>query len=231
MDVVQTGTGGNTRFEYIQIAGKTGTSEKAIGGRFSDRYFISTFAGFFPYENPQYVMAIIYDEPAFQFRFGGASAVPTFRKVVEEMLTLPNCNIVASIRMSNQELLTMPRLVGMRVQDARNTLNRMNIEFSAYNETGNSYVVHQFPQPGVKFASNNVVSIFLNTDTSGDEKPDELDRFFMPNLVGMSLREAINMSKALQLNLSISGSGHVVSQSIRVGEPISFQQRCIVVAR
>jgi beta-lactam-binding protein with PASTA domain len=133
--------------------------------------------------------------------------------------------------MQNQEMITMPTLIGLHVNEARKTLSSMNIEFNIYDVSDNVYVTQQFPSGGVKLASNNVVSIFLDDEKHNGAISRNLESLVMPNLIGMSLREAINMSKSLQLSLTISGSGHIVSQSIREGEKISFQQRCMVVAR
>ena len=231
VDAVESGTGAGTRFRNVRVAGKTGTSEKAVGGRYSRTQFTSSFAGFFPYENPQYVMVIIYDEPEFRFRFGSVSAVPTFRSVVEEMLTLPDCRIIPDLRMANQELITMPNLIGMRITEARRVLTGANINFQVFNESRDAYVVHQLPLPGVQFGSRNKISIYCGTERRINNQQTEFNEFVMPNLVGMSLRQAINVSKILRLNLSISGSGHVVSQSIPEGARITLQQVCVVVAR
>ena len=231
LDVVERGTGTNTRFKNIKIAGKTGTSEKAVGGKYSKYLYTSSFAGFFPYEDPQFVMVIIYDEPEYRFRFGSQSAVPTFKNIVEELLALPNCNIIPDIKMHEQEIITMPKLVGLKISEARKILNNAKIDFHAYNESKNSFVVQQFPQPGVQFGSKNKVSIYCSEDKVVSESNVVINENIMPNLVGMPLRQAISISKALKINLSIDGSGHIVSQSIKEGEKIQFQQKCLVVAK
>ncbi|MCL2063671.1 MAG: penicillin-binding transpeptidase domain-containing protein [Candidatus Cloacimonetes bacterium] len=233
LDSIERGTGSNTRFRNIKIAGKTGTSEKAVGGRYSSYQYIASFAGFFPYENPEYVMVIIYDEPEHRFRFGSQSAVPTFRHIVEEMLTLPDNKTIYDMKLASQEILTMPRLIGHNIEEAKNVLIENGIDFQVYNEANDFFVVQQFPQAGVQFGSRNRISIYCSPtmETVQNSTLQEISESTMPSFVGMSLRQAINLSKALRLELSIEGSGHIVSQSIRAGEQIRLQQRINVVAR
>jgi membrane peptidoglycan carboxypeptidase len=231
LDVVESGTGSNTRFQNIKIAGKTGTSEKIINGTYSKQHNIASFAGFFPYEAPEYVIVIIYDEPEFRYRYGSSSAVPTFKNIVEEMLTLPDCNIITELKMNNQEMVTMPRLTGLKVKDAKKALNNLKVEFQMFNETENSYVVQQFPQPGVQFTLRNKATLYCSLEREPVERQDEITEMIMPNLVGLTLRQAINMSKTLKLNLIIEGSGYIVSQSVKAGQRVDYQQRCVVVAR
>jgi len=153
LDAVERGTGTGTKFQNIKVAGKTGTAIKENISKAQRTQYTASFAGFFPYENPQYVMVIVYDEPSYRYRFGSTSAVPTFKRVVEEMLTLPQCNIIPDLKMSNQELITMPRLTGMKTQDARKALDNLKIDYQIYNETPNSFIVQQYPQAGVQFGS------------------------------------------------------------------------------
>ena len=233
LDSIERGTGSNTRFKNIKIAGKTGTSEKAVGGRYSAYQYIASFAGFFPFENPEYVMVIVFDEPEHRYRFGSQSAVPTFRNIVEEMLTLPDNTTIYDIKMANQELIRMPRLVGLPIEEAKILLNEQSIEYQIYNEEAGSYVVQQFPQEGIQFGSRNTISIYCSQDReiTQNNPIENISDNIMPSFVGMTLRQAIYLSKALRIELSIEGSGHIVSQSIRPGEQIRLQQRLNVVAR
>ena len=232
-DAVESGTANNVKMQNIKIAGKTGTSEKATRGGYSSNLRIASFAGFFPYEKPEYVMVIIYDEPEWRYRFGSMSAVPTFKKIVEEMLILPECNIIHDLKMANSELKTMPRLLGLKIEEARKILTQNDIEYLVYNDKGDSYVVQQFPQPGVQFASKNKISIYCSTNIALANSTHSLSEQTqnMPNFVGMPLRQAINMSKVLKINLAIEGSGHIISQSVRPGQKVEAQDKVLVVAR
>jgi cell division protein FtsI/penicillin-binding protein 2 len=85
---VEFGTAKQAQVNGIRIAGKTGTAQKADtihGGYYADRY-ISSFVGYFPAEDPQYVLLITVDDPRGE-HYGGTVAGPIFKNIVEEMRT------------------------------------------------------------------------------------------------------------------------------------------------
>jgi len=231
LDVVEKGTGTSARFRNIRVAGKTGTSEKVVRGRISKELRTASFAGFFPYENPEYVMVIVYDEPAPQYRFGGSSAAVTFKSIAEDILSLPDCAIIPQIRNRDTHFITMPKIVGLKIADAKKLLAKEKIDFKIYNELAEGYITQQLPLPGVRIATKNKVSLYAQKDKNPQKSKNDNAFEKMPNLVGMTIRQAINMSKELQINLKIQGSGHVISQTITPGTQLRLQQNCLVVAR
>ena len=64
-DVILNGTAKNLQNTSINLAGKTGTSEKYIEGlgRAKDGRYLSSFASIFPYEDPKFIMIVTIDEP------------------------------------------------------------------------------------------------------------------------------------------------------------------------
>jgi cell division protein FtsI (penicillin-binding protein 3) len=69
-------------------AGKTATTEKAIGGVYSKKDHIATFIGFAPVKDPQFVLLIAVDEPEFKYipgfgrnQMGGNCCAPAFREI------------------------------------------------------------------------------------------------------------------------------------------------------
>jgi len=76
------GTAPKAALEHYQVAGKTGTAQKAgVGGYLPGKY-ISSFIGFFPADNPELCISIVMDEPR-QGYYGGQTAAPLFRQVAE----------------------------------------------------------------------------------------------------------------------------------------------------
>lgn len=88
VQVVENGTGTKAAIKGWSVAGKTGTAHKFIDGAYSDKKFISDFAGFFPAEDPQIVGVFILDEPRFGLHWGGYGAAPLFRRVMERIINL-----------------------------------------------------------------------------------------------------------------------------------------------
>jgi cell division protein FtsI (penicillin-binding protein 3) len=69
-------------------AGKTGTSEKIVGGVYSKKDHISTFIGFAPAKDARFVLLIAIDEPEFKYipgigknQLGGNCCAPAFREI------------------------------------------------------------------------------------------------------------------------------------------------------
>lgn len=73
----------------IRIAGKTGTAEKIkAGGGYSKRDTVASFLGFFPADNPRYIMLVVIDDPETDGRWGDTVAGPVFNKITEYMKSL-----------------------------------------------------------------------------------------------------------------------------------------------
>jgi cell division protein FtsI/penicillin-binding protein 2 len=81
--VVQTddGTGTAARMQGITVAGKTGTAEKFVNGRYSQSRYVVSFVGLVPAEAPEYVILVVVDEPAPGSAYGGMVAAPAFRDI------------------------------------------------------------------------------------------------------------------------------------------------------
>ena len=86
--VVNYGTGRFAKIDGIEIAGKTGTSEKSsplVGYEKGD--YIASFVGFVPVQNPQLLIGVFIDEPK-GVHWGGHVAAPLFRKIAQRILLL-----------------------------------------------------------------------------------------------------------------------------------------------
>ena len=72
-----------------EVAGKTGTAQKLIGGRYSERNHIGSFAGFFPASRPRVVITVIVDDgkpPSGGTAYGSVVAAPSFKKIAEQLI-------------------------------------------------------------------------------------------------------------------------------------------------
>ena len=68
------------------VAGKTGTAQKVINGRYSSRNHIASFVGFVPADNPKFVLLVTADEPSGKTYYGGSVTGPYFRSISERSL-------------------------------------------------------------------------------------------------------------------------------------------------
>jgi len=86
--VVVDGTGVLAQIDGVSVCGKTGTAQKVEpGGVYSKTKSRMTFVGFFPKEQPRYVIAVLVDEPKTD-RFAGTAACPVFRQIGENLIML-----------------------------------------------------------------------------------------------------------------------------------------------
>ena len=64
------------------VAGKTGTAQKVVDGKYSSDHFFVSFIGFFPADNPQICISIVMDSPKEGgHAFGGALCGPVFSEI------------------------------------------------------------------------------------------------------------------------------------------------------
>ncbi len=86
--VVTTGTGANADIAGWKIAGKTGTAQKWIEGKYSNKKFISNFIGFFPFEAPQLLAFIMLDEPIQPYHWGAEGAAVAYSRIIKRIINM-----------------------------------------------------------------------------------------------------------------------------------------------
>ncbi len=84
--VVADGTGKLAAVPGYTVAGKTGTAQKVIDGRYAAGRYIASFAGFVPARRPALVAAVVIDEPRPPLYHGGQVAAPVFGAFAEPVL-------------------------------------------------------------------------------------------------------------------------------------------------
>jgi len=77
------GTGKRARVKGFQVAGKTGTAQKAIRGGYSDSEHVASFVGFLPADDPEIGIIVVVDDPQ-PIHTGGRVAAPAFSLIAEE---------------------------------------------------------------------------------------------------------------------------------------------------
>lgn len=85
--VVEGGTGTEAKVQGYSTAGKTGTSEKFLQGKYSETHHTVSFAGFVPVEKPKYTILVILDNPK-TTTYASQSASPAFREMASAILNM-----------------------------------------------------------------------------------------------------------------------------------------------
>jgi cell division protein FtsI/penicillin-binding protein 2 len=169
--VVESGTGQAASVEFMRVAGKTGTAQKAGPRGYIPNKYISSFIGFAPYESPRIACLVMLDEPRWSSRFGGDSAAPVFARV---------CRGLASATSIFDDLMPAEIVaVSDRGGRRRTTPNFLRMERSAAlqlaRRTGNNVlvqgdvgrVVAQVPAPGVGMDRNGVIRLTVTDNEDG----------------------------------------------------------------
>ena len=93
------GTAPEAAIPGFEVAGKTGTTQKLIGGHYSKTHHVSSFVGFFPASAPQVVISVIVDDADAHapggVGYGAKVAAPSFKKIAEQLILLRHLNIRA----------------------------------------------------------------------------------------------------------------------------------------
>ncbi len=87
--VVKEGSGKHAYIEGYKVGGKTGTAQKYEDGHVASGKYVSSFAGFFPANNPEYLALIIVDEPQGTY-YGSAVAAPVAKEIFEDIIKIKN---------------------------------------------------------------------------------------------------------------------------------------------
>jgi cell division protein FtsI/penicillin-binding protein 2 len=75
------GTASGAWIHGYDLAGKTGTANIVVNGKYSKTEFMASFVGMVPASNPKLVVAVIVDQPKNEI-YGGSVAAPAFQKIV-----------------------------------------------------------------------------------------------------------------------------------------------------
>ncbi|MEI7435930.1 MAG: penicillin-binding protein 2 [bacterium] len=79
------GTGVRAAVPGFRVAGKTGTGQKVIGGRYSETDYMASFVGFLPADKPEIGLIVVVDNPQ-PLHTGGMVAGPAFSEIAEQAM-------------------------------------------------------------------------------------------------------------------------------------------------
>lgn len=188
------------------VAGKTGTALVANGNKgYTDKIYQSSFAGYFPADNPQYTcVVVIKNKPHAAVFYGAAVAGPVFKEIAERLYsTYVKGNNTNSLKQAKVDSVRL-QFSGYKKDIARVMASlKMPISDSAYNA---SYTTVYGDQRNM-IAINKMV----------DDKT-------MPELKGMGLKDAVYICENMGLRLNVKGKGKVELQSILAGQTINKGQ-------
>jgi cell division protein FtsI/penicillin-binding protein 2 len=208
--VTEDGTAVFARIEGITVGGKTGTAQKFIDGMYRNRYRAS-FVGFYPSNDPHYVVLVMLDEPRTSI-YGGFTSGPIFRQITSRIMGLDENLQKDVVEQVNPGLIAlMPSLRGLSGSVAGGLLDNLNIRHDS--EGQGSVVIAQTPEPGEPLQRRQRVTITLgNQGTADASQTEQRPRGEVPDIRGMSMRRAVLTLTEAGFESQMVGSGTVYRQ-------------------
>jgi cell division protein FtsI/penicillin-binding protein 2 len=86
--VLTEGTAKGSDIPGFELAGKTGTTQKIVDGKYVNNRHVASFVGFFPASRPQVVLSVIVDDAKVPggIAYGRAVSAPSFKHLAEQLV-------------------------------------------------------------------------------------------------------------------------------------------------
>jgi len=199
---------------FYPVAGKTGTALVANGNRgYADHIYQSSFAGYFPANNPRYTCIVVIKNKPFAKKFLGALvAGPVFREVADKLMSVESVMPDSTQLGYFTGLMRKDSTAYYYAGSADAMKNVMHTLQMSYNDSSNGKkwagMYREKNQPVVK------------------EKTEEQKH--MPDVKGMGLKDALFLLESREIVVSAKGTGKVKQQSIQPGAIVSKNQKLIL---
>ena len=213
--VVTEGTGKHAAVSGYAIGGKTGTSEPTESNK--DEGYVASYVAISPVEDTQVVLLLTLYDPQEKSYQGGQVAGPVVSQMLSEILPylgVPSDNTVTNSTDSSN-LITVPDVRNKTVAEAEKTLKDAGFTTKTYvdGDSNTTLVEDQMPKPGSTLPKNSIIILYGQGNTASTSVT-------VPDLKGMNASQATNTLKAKNLNISIEGSGTVITQDYSKDEQV-----------
>ncbi|MFI3282033.1 MAG: penicillin-binding transpeptidase domain-containing protein [Rikenellaceae bacterium] len=206
VEVVDSGTANwyLGKFDGMKVGAKTGTAQVAQNGlQYKDGYYLGSMVGYMPAHKPRYtILTAVYTRLGRgRTIYGAGLAGPVVRDVMRYLYNRDQEWLAPIDTIKSRNYPT--RIKGGEISAVKSVTSKLSP--SAAKSDSNK-----------GWGTTSVAHDSKVTIESVAESANE-----MPNVVGMGLKDAMFLLESRGLRVSFSGSGRVVSQSIRSGQKIS----------
>ncbi len=194
-----------------KVAGKTGTALVANGNKgYADKIYQSSFAGYFPAENPQYTIVVIIKNKPHAYPFYGASvAGPVFKEISDRLYSTyihNKTNTTPAIALKDSQAFQY----AISKSSLQAIAKKINLSYQDSSTPSNHWVNVN----GV----GNVAKVAAKTISDST----------MPDISGLKLQDALWLCEKKGLQVKCIGKGRVVKQSIAQGSYITKGQPILI---
>ena len=204
----------------VRIGGKSGTTIKAVNGKYDDKKTVASLYIAFPIENPKYSILIVFDEP--KANSGGTSVcAPLAKKLAEEIaeykqLTKKNDNnsIVRKTK--------VPDVRGLTLEYATELLKGQYLNYSIDSSASpKSIVTRQSEDPERSLVEGSTVKLIVSDD--------EDTKLRVVDFSKMNYQQAIDVANKMGYKYKTSGGkGKFVSSNKEIGSYISKDEEIVL---
>ena len=213
--VVEYGTARKIDFGSIQVAGKTGTSEKINKetGKYDREHVWASFVAMAPVDNPAVVIGVVVDDPK-DVASGGKAAAPAVAEIFRRTMITPNMTLGGRligrqpIKMSGgvkKKKIYYPAMSNRVRTEARQICDSMMIPFIFIGD--GDLIVNQSPLSSVHIVDEAPLILYTKKVLDSDSS-SYLN--IIPNCIGLSLKNAVNALSIKGVTPYFSGSGSVI---------------------
>ncbi len=223
--VVQNGTGKKLNTMAFKVAGKSGTAQiaktggkkqkgKSAYGDVGNRNYQASFVGYFPAGNPLYTCIVIINSPSNGVYYGGLVAGPVFREIAEKVYS-SGLDFIKPVNTKNTLLTNVPQTIKTQNRELTAVCKSFSI-LARSNALENNYVSKN-PNDSVRI------------DLVESHIESSLKKGVVPNLQGLSAKDALFLLENNGFHVKLFGMGTVKSQSIEVGQKFYKGDKIILI--
>jgi len=200
--VCETGTGRSLQTPWFKIAGKTGTAQIAMGqGGYQKGMYLASFIGYFPADDPKYSLIVTINNPRGGIYYGGSVAGPVFKEISEKVFADRLLFDEVPEKETPSENNYLPEIKKGNLENIVRVAEELKIQNLSGEVTGNI----------VKAERVNDRIVISDSENNNGEVPD---------VRGMSAREAVFILENAGLRVKLKGIGTVKEQSVKPGSKI-----------
>lgn len=193
------GTGRALKSDLYRFAAKTGTAVSAMDNRGynkGNKIYQSAFMGFFPFDNPQYSIAVVIQNGSeSKLAYGGVVSGPVFKEVADRLFASKVANEPFGQFQKTPDS-SLYKFYGMK-KDVNQILGVFN-----YKETDNE----KSAKWSTTFLQNGNAQVMADNILTAKDK--------VPDVTGMGLKDAVYLLENRGLKVLASGRGKVIFQSL-----------------
>ena len=204
--VVENGTAKGIRGTHYRIAGKTGTAQILENGRYTKKY-ITSFVGYFPAHEPKYSAIVLIKNPRGWHQYGSNVAAPVFKEIADNIYSR-DINLHLAMEKKYVEPGIFPVIRAGNQEELTMLCNELGISNHSSSE-------EDWVRTSIK---GNSINWRKNTIGQG----------IVPDVQGMTFRDALYLLEQSGLTVIYEGKGRVVNQSLTAGRKVSKGDRIYI---